>query len=185
MIASVGRFFWLEYHRSPIDWLWLGCLLGIGLLLVAIGLWRDYKKTEPPIAISEPSPADRDDRTSIWQAVQHVAILSTHESEGPDYLSRSREIIRQFAADGRLKIWGKRHLGVRSNFASQFDTVWVLLPPEFWVDNRIQASASVEMENPNVPFTIPIRGNGTWNGSYADLLVSRKEVEALWPERKQ
>jgi hypothetical protein len=153
------------------------CLVGVLFIVIPIAreLWGlALKWRKPPIA---------DDRTPIWQAVQHVAILSTNESKGPGYLPISREVIRQFAADGKVKIWGKRHLGVRPNFASRFDTVWVLLPPEFWVDNRIQASASVEMENPNVPFTIPIKGDGTWNDSYADLLVSKNEIETLFPKR--
>src|ERR1017187_4746592 len=107
MMGSIGRYCWLEYHRSPVDWQWLACLLGAGLLLVALGLMLEHKKTEPPIATSEPTPADRDDRVPIWQAVQHIAILSTHESKGPDYLPESREVIRQFATDGKLKIWGK------------------------------------------------------------------------------
>lgn len=43
MMTSIGRFFWLEYHRSPVDWLWLATLLFVGIGLTIIGLWREYR----------------------------------------------------------------------------------------------------------------------------------------------
>ena len=169
---------WANTHAKELD----GAFIAFLVFAAALGAFWMFTKDDAEVGTADPILADSDDRVPIWQAVEHVAILSTHESNG-DYLPKSREVIRQFAADGKLKIWGKRHLGVRSNFDSRFDTVWAPLPPEFWVDNRILADASTEMKNPNVPFTIPIQGDGTWNGSYADLLVSKREVESLWPER--
>ncbi len=42
-MTSIGRFFWLEFHRSPVDWWWLGCLLISGLLLAGLAFWKEQK----------------------------------------------------------------------------------------------------------------------------------------------
>ena len=47
MMTSIGRVFWLEYHRSPVDWWWLVCLMGAGLLLVVVGAWHQQKSAAP------------------------------------------------------------------------------------------------------------------------------------------
>ncbi|MGA9528418.1 MAG: hypothetical protein WBS24_09900 [Terriglobales bacterium] len=43
-MTAVGRVVWQEFHRSPLDWYFVGFVLIIGLLLVVIGVWLQRKQ---------------------------------------------------------------------------------------------------------------------------------------------
>lgn len=45
IMTSIGRFFWLEFHRSPIDWYWLGALVMVGIGFVLVATWGQRRRT--------------------------------------------------------------------------------------------------------------------------------------------
>ncbi len=54
MLTSIGHLISREYHRSPIDWWELAGLMGLGLILVIFGVWRE-RRDAPLMAESSSS----------------------------------------------------------------------------------------------------------------------------------
>jgi len=44
IMASIGRFCWLEFHKSPVDWYWLAGLLIVGIILTFVGVFFQRRK---------------------------------------------------------------------------------------------------------------------------------------------
>ena len=58
IMTAVGRFFWLEYHRSPVDWLWLAALFSVGCTLAGLAVWKETKLKFKSSLSSEPNIED-------------------------------------------------------------------------------------------------------------------------------
>jgi hypothetical protein len=43
MLTSIGHFVRLEYHRSPVDWWWLGTLFGVGIILIVLATLLQHR----------------------------------------------------------------------------------------------------------------------------------------------
>ena len=46
IMTALGRFVWLEYHKSPVDWIWLLALTLVGLFLAGLATWKEKRVAE-------------------------------------------------------------------------------------------------------------------------------------------
>jgi len=123
----------------------------------------------------------------IWKAIQHVAIC-IGEPKDTNYFPKARVLIRQAALDGHLTIWGKKQIE-KATWATawKYSDITTKIERDYWSTHVIKSNASVEMQNPNVPFTqtesyVPSEPHG-WENSYADLRASEEQINILWPEK--
>jgi hypothetical protein len=81
--------------------------------------------------------------------------------------------MRQYARDGRLTVWGKEWR------ASTFDPI----PQDYWVAHQIAfLSLLRERQEDTATEKATFDGKGPF---YRELMVSRSQVEALWPQRRR
>jgi hypothetical protein len=158
---------------------WVICTLIAVMACLFEASYRHARALELRLKSLEQEP---DDRIPIWKAIQQIDEHCTQEPLGGKYLERARIEMRQAAADGRIKLWGCKYLGEKPNIQSLYDSIREEIPKEFWLDNKLSPVTASEPINRNIANTIRNSGGLDWEGTYADLAVSARKVNAIWPE---
>jgi hypothetical protein len=90
--------------------------------------------------------------------------------------------LRRHARDGTVRVWGQPY-----SAASKFDERGVLRPieREYWDDHGLDLMclAAESLESVRTEHDGRVREAGL--GLYCGLMVSRREVEAIWPPRRK
>jgi len=78
MMTSIGRFMWLEYHRSPVDWWWLGTLLLIGIAVSIFAIRKERKEVEVSrLALPLEEPSINDAARNFANQSNHALYVKT------------------------------------------------------------------------------------------------------------
>ncbi len=136
------------FFRSPSASRWE---LGIGVIGVVLFLVIYATRIGRKRALA--SPTNRPPTfVPIWQVVQRVALING-EAKDAEFFPKAREIIRQAASDGDLRLRGRKQIGSVESVQRSFDTVFLEIPAAYWAEFKIGHYASVENEYVNNPYT--------------------------------
>ena len=104
--------------------------------------------------------------TGRWKIPGH-----TIESDDQNYWERlydKANEIRQYAADGKLPIWGKRQ--------NKWNALWELITPEYWLNHSFDPMSFYQVPDPE---NLKTMGAQEWKS----FMTDKTKVEKLWPSR--
>lgn len=97
-----------------------------------------------------------------------IAIIG--ENANNNKLHATLDEIRQFAADGRLDVWGKE--------GSWQTAIWRKIPKDFWLSNAIDAFDVFRGSAENLKTSQTIGNSGL---VFRALKINKRQVYELWP----
>jgi len=118
----------------------------------------------------------------IYEAVAHVARI-LKDADAAKCFPRTLNALRQAAADGHLRVRGRKQTGTQS---MAFSGIHTDVPNAYWVNSTIGALATDKKHaddthtNPETAFAWGAQGIEEKN-RYADLQVNWNDILRLWP----
>ena len=141
------------------------------LLATLVAHYKRYK------ASSESKQSNRDVwlLDAIWKAhtgqwgIPNQAAVKGEDQNYWEKLSDKADKIRQYAADGKLPIWGKRQ--------KQWNSLWEPISPEYWLSHTFHPF----WFDPN-PENLKIMGTEQQQ-EWKSFMTDKTKVEKLWPKK--